>query len=101
MNPEKPEPSTRELVEDARQTRRFVAQDVELLAAALKPARLKDRALDHAEHSLERWEARALWALRRVPQRLASYALTHPIVSAATVVGTVAIVWRLSVARRR
>ena len=101
MNPEKPEPSTRELVEDARQTRRYVAEDVQRLATALTPTRLKDRALDHAELSLERWEARTLRALRRAPQRIASYALTHPIVSAATLVGTVAVVWRLGVARRR
>lgn len=101
MNPEKPEPSTRELVEHASQTRRHVAKDVERLANALTPAHLKDRALEHAEHSLERWEARALRTLRQAPQKIASYALTHPVVSAAAIAGTVAIVWRLSVARRR
>jgi hypothetical protein len=97
----KPEPTTEQLVANASLTRRHVARDVERLAEALQPTRLMHRAIGHAEHSLERWAADTLQRLGQSARRLASYARSHPVVSATVVVGATAVVWRLSVARRR
>jgi hypothetical protein len=96
-----PEPTTEQLVANASLTRRHVARDVERLAEALTPNRLMHRAIGHAEHTLERWAAATLLSLGQSARRLVSYARSHPAASATVVVGATAIVWRLSVARRR
>ena len=101
MIDEKPEPTTEELVESAAQTRKQVAADVARLATQLTPARLKDRALDAAEDSLEGLAVRGQRALARVPRRLAAYLLRHPLVGVAFVAGAAAVTWKVAVGRRR
>jgi hypothetical protein len=101
MIDEKPEPTTEELVESTAATRNQVAADVERLATELTPARLKHRALDAAEHSLDGLAVRGQRVLARVPRRLAAYLLQHPLVGVAVVVGAAAVTWKVTVGRRR
>lgn len=101
MIDDKPDDTTPELVANAARTRRRVATDIERLAAELTPAKIKDRALDAAEHSLEKVAGRALQRLSRGPRQLAAYVAEHPLVGVALAAGVGAVVWRVAVGRRR
>lgn len=101
MIDDKPDDTTQELVANAARTRRRVAADVERLAAQLAPAQLKDRAIEAAEHSLEKLAWRALRRLSRAPSKLAAYVAEHPRVGVAIAAGVGVLVWRVAVGRRR
>lgn len=94
MIDDKPDDTTQELMANAARTRRRVATDVERLVTQLAPAQLKDRALDAAEHSLERVALRGLRGLSRTPSKLVAYVAKHPGVGVAIAAGVGVLVWR-------
>jgi hypothetical protein len=100
MMSDNPEPSTQDLVESAAETRAQVAEDVERLASALEPARLKARAIHAAERSAVSLLRRAQLQLVRSPRLLASYVVRHPLVGVTIFVGAAAVTWRLALGRR-
>lgn len=101
MIDDRPDDTTDELVANAARTRRRVATDIERLATQLTPAKIKGRALDAAEHSLEEVALRAVQRLAQAPRQLASYVAKHPAVGAAVALGVGVVVWKLAVGRRR
>jgi hypothetical protein len=101
MNDEKRDETMEALVASTAWTRARVASDVERLAEQLQPARIKDRALDAAERSLESVGARLLGRLKQAPRLLATYALEHPVQGAAVLIGVTAMVWRVAARRQR
>jgi Protein of unknown function (DUF3618) len=101
MMSDKPEPSTEDLVERTSQTRAQLARDVERLASALTPARLKTRAIDAAAHSGANLLRRTWWQLARSPQLVASYVRRHPVMGATIFAGAALATWRLALGRRR
>lgn len=91
--------TTQSLVSEVALTRARAAADVHRLARELTPERVKDRALDAAERSLESVALRAARRLAQSPRRLVGYVRQHPFVGTALAVGATAVIW--GVARRR
>jgi ElaB/YqjD/DUF883 family membrane-anchored ribosome-binding protein len=100
MNNESTDETTQALADRTAVTRSRVASDIERLTEQLTPARVKDRALDAAERSVETLAARALGRLLQSPRRLANYLRQHPATGAAIAAGMGVVIWRLASRRR-
>ncbi|HEY6080709.1 MAG TPA: hypothetical protein VIW29_17965 [Polyangiaceae bacterium] len=84
-----------ELAAEAAQTRELVAEDIEALKGELTVERLKDRALDAAERSMESVALRALRRLALAPRALVSWGRRHPAAVAGTAGASLALLlWR-------
>lgn len=94
--------SKAELAEEAAETRERVAEDIEALKEQLTLERIKDRALDAAERSVESVAVRVLRRVTEVPRALAGWGRRHPAAAVgAAGTGLVLLLWRARSRRSR
>lgn len=96
------EVSKAELVASTAQTRRHIAADLEALKSQLTVDKLKDRALDAAERSVEDVALRLVRRVALIPQAVQAFSRQHPRAVAGAVVAVAALaLWRARARARR